>query len=125
MQDNKLKIFVFYGNDSVKNQSDYKILSLILENNSYPEKQIIPLFEKNTSQNNIQERIISTNNLLKNFELINILLEITSNDEKVNSEEITAVKNGLTDLSIQTIDEFIDDLTKQNSVKNDQKSSQV
>jgi hypothetical protein len=112
MQDNKLKIFVFYGNDSVKNQSDYKILSLILENNSYQEKQIIPLFEKNTSQNSTQERIRSTNNLLKNFELINILLEITSNNEKDNLEEITDVKNALNNIEIKTIDEFIDDLTK-------------
>lgn len=115
MAEVKQKIFLFYGNNSVKNQSNYKILLLILENTGYLEKQIIQLFEKNTSQTEIENRIRETNNLLKNFEVTNVILEITSGSEKENLEEITAIKGKFTTFKLLTLDEFIVEITRANA----------
>ena len=124
MAGEKQKIFLFYGNNSTKNQSDYKILFLILENKGYSEKQIIQLFEKNATEVQVKERVQNTNGLLKNFEVINVLLEITSGDEKQNSDEIQEVKKSFEDFKVLNIDEFIAEITKSNSLENGQKDSE-
>jgi hypothetical protein len=119
MSEGKQKVYIFYGNNLPNNQSRFKILSLVLENEGFSEKRIISLLENNTNAENVKEKIQSTNELLKDFEVTNILLEITADDANQNSEEVEAVKEALSNIQIETDKEFISKITDPNPVKSD------